>query len=222
MQEEKIELLKELIINSDYDYYAYKNSICYASNNSNENSWEYRLLHNCEWQVAFDYDKSVQSFDYDVDFLCIAKRKSNKANDSKDLVFWNNAYSENRGIIMMGDNIGGACPPDEGFWVDFGKIDSDVIRIDFLMTLYFAENKDISFSSLIKLRTRIIGDKKELMLGEESSNVFQYDYTSFPCDCSVVKLGCLIREKGGWRYKPTTEGFNINLKDVIKTYGFDV
>ena len=67
-------MLKELIINSDYDYYANKNLICYASNNSNDSSWEYKLFHNCEWQVAFEDDQSVQSFDFDVDFLCIAKR----------------------------------------------------------------------------------------------------------------------------------------------------
>lgn len=213
---------KELIVNADYEYYASKRPICYASNNSESSFCDYVMKSNCEWQVAFEYDDSNRPFDFDVDFLCIAKRDGCVPDDCEDVVFWNNISSANHGIQMMGDSIGDACPPNEIFWIDFNNINSSVVQIDFLITLFAAEEQGIDFSLINKLRMRIEGDKDDMLFEMRANVVFQYDLVMFPHKHTVVKLGSLMKEKCGWSYKPVVEGFEMNLIEVVRTYGFDV
>lgn len=216
---------KELITGTDYDFYADSRPIRYASNNSNGVSWGYRLSHNCEWQVVYEEDKNIESLGFNIDFWCIAKRSIGIPDDCNDIIFYNNACSKNQGIIL-GSAIGEDCFPGEVFFINFDKIDSDVNQIDFLITRYEGDQPkkhDIGLFRIKKLRVRMVGDKVDLLRHNgRYSSTFQYDYSKFPYENVVVKIGSLIRDELEWLYKPVVEGFNANLRDVIRTYGFNI
>lgn len=211
---------KKLIMNSDYDYYALKMPICFASNNSQTRFWDYTMLRNCVWQVAYGDDKT--EFSDFVDFMCVAVRKNNTPDEKNDFVFYNNLSSENKGITLRGDAIGCACPPDDEIFFDFEKVDQEVERIDILISLFEAENNKMDFSPITKMRVRIESDKDDLFYGQTSEHVFQYDYAEFPTDNTVVKIGSLYKEDFGWKYEPIIEELNRNIIETLRSYGFNV
>ena len=212
---------KRLIENSDYRWGTSETPIRYASNNSKSKTWDYVMKHNCEWQAVFEYAcDNKKASQFAVDVFCVALGDNRIPDINNDIVFYGNKTSENNGIQTMIDIIGGASYPDEVYWIDFTKIDNNIIRIEFLLCIYMAEEKGLDFTSLTKLRVRVEGDK-ESVFGHIPIDIFQYDIDEIPCTCSVIKIGSLLRDPYGWSYNTTVEGYNMGLVEVLEAYGFN-
>lgn len=161
------------------------------------------------WQPKkFDTD---QDFDLDASALCL--NKSGKANDGKDLVFYNNLKHPSGAISHSGDDrTGGGQGDNEIITVDLPKIPPNIERIAFVITIYEAETRKQNFGMVESARARVID-------ADTNTEIVRYDLSENYSTETAMVVGELHRDGPEWKFGAVGGGFAGGLKALADKYG---
>ena len=99
--------------------------------------------------------------------------------------------------------------------VDLSKVPADIEKIDFVVTIYDAENRKQNFGQVSNAFIRIVNE-------ENNEEVIRYDLgEDFSIETSII-VGEIYRHNGEWKFNAIGSGFNGGLAALGKNYGLDL
>lgn len=155
--------------------------------------------------AAFDLDTSV--------FLL---GDSGKVLTDSHFIFFNNKTSPDGAVVHQGDNTTGVgTGDDETINIDLDKVEPNVKRATFTVTIYDAENRRQNFGMVQNAFIRVLNrdggvELARFDLGED-----------FSLETAVV-FGEVYRHNDEWKFKAVGQGFAGGLGAMAKTYGVNV
>ena len=156
----------------------------------------------------FDTDQ-----DFDLDASCLCLNKDGKANDSKDLVYYNNLKHPSGAITHTGDDrVGGGEGDNEIIDVNLPKIPANIERMAFVITVYEAETRKQNFGMVESARARVIN-------ATTNQEILKYDLSeSYSLETAMI-VGEVYRHDGEWKFAAIGAGFAGGLDALTSKYG---
>jgi tellurium resistance protein TerD len=152
-----------------------------------------------------------QDFDLDASVLCL--NKDGKANDSKDLVYYNNLKHPSGAIVHSGDDrTGGDQGDNEIITIDLPKVPANIERMACIITIYESEARKQNFGMIESARARVIdaATNKEIAI---------YDLTEGYSLETAMIIGEIYRHDGEWKFGAIGAGFAGGLGALASKYG---
>lgn len=148
----------------------------------------------------FDLDSSV--------FMCGA---SGKVEKEKNFIFYNNMVGN--GIEHKGDNTtGGGEGDDETILIELDKIDADIQKLVFAVTIHKAEERDQNFGQVENSYIRIMDE-------ETGTELLNYELGEDYCSETALVVGEIYRHKGAWKFNAVGSGFEGGLRALCDSFG---
>lgn len=161
------------------------------------------------WQPKkFDTE---QDFDLDASILCL--NKNGKANDSKDLVYYNNLKHPSGAIVHSGDDrTGGGQGDNEIINVDLQNVPANIERMACIITIYESEVRKQNFGMVESAFARVID-------AATNQEIVRYDLSeSYSLETAMI-VGEIYRHDGEWKFGAIGAGFAGGLEALINKYG---
>lgn len=160
--------------------------------------------------------KNLCGEDVDLDSELLILDKDGKVRCSSDFLFYNNTCSNDRSVLLLGDNIGGANF-DDSMQIALSNLPDYVWKIVITASIYDAVTRRQSFEMVSDTNIRVIKtcngtDKYDMPIA-------QFNYLNELPDGDVVQLLELIRGDGGWVIEKTVVGFHGGLEALCNNYG---
>lgn len=128
-----------------------------------------------------------------------------------DVVFFN--HQETNGVKYGGDNrIGGGNGDDETMVVDLEKIDENINKIVFSITIFQAQEKYQNFGQIKNAYVRLLNAE------EDNEELVRYSLTEeFSTETAVFACE-LVRNKNGWDFVARGDGRMGDLNTLLMEY----
>lgn len=161
------------------------------------------------WQPKkFDTE---QDFDLDASVLCL--NKDGKANDSKDLVYYNNLKHPSGAIVHSGDDrTGGGQGDNEIITIDLSSVPANIERMACVITIYEAEKRKQNFGMIESARARVV----DAATGQE---MVRYDLSENYSVETAMIVGEIYRHDGEWKFGAIGAGFAGGIDALAAKYG---
>ena len=160
--------------------------------------------------VAFEWDLVPDSeVEIDLDASAIACDADGRVLTQSHYVFFNNLSSPCGGIRQLRDDD--ARPGDDLIRVSFPDLDTAVRQILFVLTIYDADTRYLSFDQVADVRVRLIGDGTDLLTRRPDRLL----------DGTAAVLCGLRRDGEGWVFHPVDEGFPSGMVGISRDHGLD-
>lgn len=133
--------------------------------------------------------------------------RNNAFTKDDDVVFYNNLVHWSGAIHHSGDDKTGNGGGDaERIKVDLDKLSKDIDHIKFIVTIYDAIKRELSFGDVQASYVRIVKDSDQLISRINLTRDFVSDF--------AVEFGELARTDSGWLFKDT--GIILPSPDLAK------
>lgn len=165
--------------------------------------------------LGWDTNAYDGGHDFDLDASVFLANAEGKVTIDSNFVFYNNKTAP--GVEHMGDNRTGAGDgDDEVINVDLSAVAPDVEKLDFVVTIYDAKNRNQNFGQVSNAYIRIV----DAVSGTE---FIRYDLgEDYSCEAAVV-VGQLYRHNGEWKFNAIGSGWqNGDLQSLCAHYGLNV
>lgn len=152
----------------------------------------------------------------DLDVSVFLLDKTEKTRMDEDFIFYNNLKSKDGEVEHMGDNRTGAGDgDDENIRIDLDALPYEIGRVVFVISIYEAELRRLSFKSVRNCFLRIVNEETgtELM----RFNLDQ-EFIDHPNATGVV-VGFLERSGPNWFFEGTGRMLDGGLKEIATEYG---
>ena len=167
-----------------------------------------------EIQVCLGWDILNQACDLDASAFMLGA--NDKVIGDDWFVFYGQPISPDGSIMHMGDSTDGASVgDDEVINVNLKKLNPNVQKIVFIVTINEALEKRLNFSMVSNAYVRVL-DKSN---GKELVKFMLTDY--FATVTSMV-VGEVYNKGGQWRFNPVGNGFAEDLAGLCGVYGVNV
>ena len=157
------------------------------------------------------WDVANNRADFDLDIAAFLLDSNNKFNSLENIIFFNNKQGE--GIYLEGDNRTGACEgDDERIFIDLEKINQNIQKIVFVVTIHNAQVKRQTFGMIENSYIRLVdvdSNEKELC----RFNLKEYGSTA-----TSVLFAELLREGTEWQFKAIGEGKIADLNGILALF----
>lgn len=163
--------------------------------------------------LGWDVNKYDGQKDFDLDAMVFLLDENGKCKQEKDFVFYGNKSTA--GVEHTGDNRTGAGEgDDEQIKIDLAAVEPTVAKIDFVINIHEAKERNQNFGQVSNAFIRIFNPltNEELIrfdLGEDYSTE------------GAVICGQLYRNAGEWKFNAIGSGFNDGLPALCANYGID-
>ncbi len=163
--------------------------------------------------LGWDVNKYDGQKDFDLDAMVFLLDENGKCKQEKDFIFYGNKTTT--GVEHTGDNRTGAGEgDDEQIKIDLASVDANVAKIDFVINIHEAKERNQNFGQVSNAFIRIFNPltNEELIrfdLGEDYSTE------------GAVICGQLYRNAGEWKFSAIGSGFNDGLPALCANYGID-
>lgn len=161
------------------------------------------------WQPKkFDTE---QDFDLDASALCL--NKNGKANDGKDLVYYNNLKHSSGAIVHSGDDrTGGGKGDNEIITIDLPNVPANIERMAFVITIYEAETRKQNFGMIESAFGRVVD-------AATNQELVRYDLSEGYSVETAMIIGEVYRHDGEWKFGAIGAGFAGGLDALASKYG---
>ena len=165
--------------------------------------------------VGLGWDPRQDAGDeFDLDASCFLLGENGKVRSQRDLVFYKQSSSVCGSVVHGGDNRDGVGDgDDEEFNVDLSTVPADVAKLVFVVTIYKAGERKQNFGMVESAFIRVV-DK---LSGEET---VRFNLTDDARSEKSVIFGELYRKEGAWKFRALGQGFDGELPDLAKHFGF--
>ena len=152
--------------------------------------------------------------DFDLDASCFLLGENGKVRSQRDLVFYKQKSSVCGSVVYGGDNRDGVGDgDDETFNVNLSTIPADVAKLVFVVTIYKASERKQNFGMVKSAFIRVVDQIK----GEET---VRFNLTDDARNEKAVIFGELYRKEGAWKFRALGQGFDGELPELAKSFGF--
>lgn len=155
--------------------------------------------------------------DLDASIFLLDKEGLTRSDD--DFIFYNNMTALEGAIEHTGDNRTGAGDgDDETVMIDLGKIPYDIMKVQFVVSVYDAASRGHSFQDVRNVFFRVVDQESNRELfryfldGELQSNERG----------TALKVGYLYRDGDSWMFCAEGELIEDGLNRLATTYGIIV
>ena len=152
---------------------------------------------------------------FDLDGSAFLQKNDGKVRADADFVFYNNLKSTDGSVTHQGDNTSGQGEgDDEKVLVDLTKVQADIEKISFCVTIHEAEPRKQNFGMVSKAYIRCLnadGDKE----------LARYDLSEDGSTETAMIFGELYRAGAEWKFKAIGQGFKGGLGPLARSFGVD-
>jgi len=154
--------------------------------------------------------------DFDLDasaFLCGA---NGKVRGDSDFIFYNNLRAPDGSVEHTGDNKTGAGEgDDESLKVDLGRIQGDVQKIVFAVTIHEAAQRRQNFGMVTNAFVRVVNQ-------DDNRELARYDLSEDASTETAMIFAEVYRAGNDWKFKAVGQGFKEGLGPLAKNLGVNV
>ncbi|WPS85706.1 TerD family protein (plasmid) [Brevibacillus halotolerans] len=164
--------------------------------------------------VGLGWDvNNMGSHDFDLDASVFLLGTSDKVENPRNFVFFNNLESPDGSVRHTGDNLTGEGDgDDESIKIQLSRISPDVQKIVFTVTIYEAKNRGQNFGQVENAFIRIADE----YTGHE---LIRYDLTeNFSMARSVI-VGELYRHEGEWKFNASGVSLDEEVDGLCRRFG---
>jgi tellurium resistance protein TerD len=167
-----------------------------------------KLLVGLAWKA-----RATDGVDFDLDASAILLDANGKALSEKHFVFYSNPVSPDGAVKTHGDNrTGSGDGDDETITIDLEKVDANVHRIQFQVTIHDAAARNQNFGQVSNTRVRFADEDT----GAESHSFDPAeDFSTETC----VVLAEIYRHDAGWKINAIGQGYASGLIGVLSQAG---
>ena len=157
------------------------------------------------------WDVANNGADFDLDIAAFLLDSNNKFNSLENIIFFNNKQGE--GIYLEGDNRTGAGEgDDERIFIDLEKINQNIQKIVFVVTIHNAQVKRQTFGMIENSYIRLVdvdSNEKELC---------RFNLKENGSTATSVLFAELLREGTEWQFKAIGEGKIADLNGILALF----
>ncbi len=166
--------------------------------------------------LGWDVNKYDGGADFDLDTAAFLLSDAGKVVSDKDFIFYNNTTHPSGAVTHMGDNLTGEGDgDDEQIKIELANVPSEVVKIDFTVTIHDAETRKQNFGQVSNSYIRVCNEET----GEE---LIRYDLgEDFSIETAVV-VAELYRNGSEWKFNAIGSGFQGGLAALCKNFGINI
>lgn len=155
-----------------------------------------------------------QAFDLDCSIFMLGE--NGRISLDENFIFFNNKKSPCGAVIHQGDNLTGEGDgDDEQVLVSLDKVNPDVQRLIFAVTIYEAESRRQNFGQVARAYMRIVNK-------DNNAEIARFDLSEDAAVETAMIFGELYRHNGEWKFKAVGQGFVGGLSALAKEYGVNI
>ena len=167
-----------------------------------------------EIQVCLGWDILNQACDLDASAFMLGA--NGKVIGDDWFVFYGQPTSPDGSIVHYGDSTDGAAVgDDEIINIDLKKLNPNVQKIVFIVTINEALEKRLNFSMVSNAYVRVV-DKSN------GSELVKFMLTDYFANVTSMVVGEVYNKGGQWRFNPVGNGFAEDLAGLCGVYGVNV
>jgi stress response protein SCP2 len=152
--------------------------------------------------------------DLEIDASAFLLTASNKVRDDHDMVFYNNARSQEGAVqLLEGAAAGGAGA--RVFWLDLTKMSALIERVAFAATLDEPTRRGRTFGNLSSFEV-LVRD------ADAGTELARFDLPLAGAREVALILGEVYRRGDEWKFRAVGQGFNGGLGPLATQYGIEV
>ena len=149
--------------------------------------------------------------DFDLDIAAFLLDANNKFNTVSNVIFFNN--KQGQGIALSGDNRTGAGDgDDETINIELDKIDLNIAKIVFVVTIHEAMVKRQTFGMINNSYVRLVD------LEQNGKEICRFNLKENGSTATSIIFAELIRTGAEWQFKAVGEGKIADLNGVLALY----
>ena len=157
------------------------------------------------------WDISNNGSDFDLDIAAFLLDANNKFNTVSNVIFFNN--KQGQGIALAGDNRTGAGDgDDETINIELDKIDLNIAKIVFVVTIHEAMAKRQTFGMINNSYVRLVD------LEQNGKEICRFNLKENGSTATSIIFAELIRTGAEWQFKAVGEGKIADLNGVLALY----
>lgn len=163
-------------------------------------------LKNIRVAAGWDVNKKrhLGDCDYDLDLCAYLINKNNRC---KDIVYY--AKKKHEGIQLDGDNLTGAGDgDDENIYTNLNKLSNDITSVVFAVVIYQAKSKKQCLGDVKNAYVRLVNE-------DNGYEVCRYNLSENGGDHSAVIAAKLYKNGGEWKFQPTEEYHDGDIKSLV-------
>lgn len=161
-------------------------------------------------------ERSTNGADFDLDASVLLLNSSGKVRHELDFIFYNNLETPNGSVIHTGDNLtGDGDGDDEAIRIALSKVDEDVTRMVFVVTIHDAEARGQNFGQVRNASIRVVNEA-------DNAEITNYDLSEDACSETAMIFAELYRHAGEWKFKAVGQGYAGGLKAVATDFGIQI
>ncbi|WP_297992804.1 TerD family protein [uncultured Clostridium sp.] len=157
------------------------------------------------------WDISNNGSDFDLDIAAFLLDANNKFNTVSNVIFFNN--KQGQGIALSDDNRTGAGDgDDETINIELDKIDLNIAKIVFVVTIHEAMAKRQTFGMINNSYVRLVD------LEQNGKEICRFNLKENGSTATSIIFAELIRTGAEWQFKAVGEGKIADLNGVLALY----
>ena len=164
--------------------------------------------------LGWDLGPNGQGYDLDVDAFMLGA--NGKVIGDDWFVFYNQPESPDNSVRLLCDSTNGAgAGDDEIVQVQLSKVNPQVQKIVFIVSINEAKEYGYNFSNVANAYVRITDVKK-------NNEIARFQLTDYYSNVNSMVIGEVYRHNGEWKFNPVGDGVSADLMDLCVRYGVNV
>lgn len=159
-----------------------------------------------EFIVSIKWQNPIDN-SYEIDSSVILLSERGKMEEESDFIFYNNKTSSNNEVNLKENPY---LNYQKSFDIDTSKINKDISKIMFLLTIEDGDKLDKRFGNVKDIEVDILNKNLEIKLS--------YKIEGMTKETAIILLE-LYKRNDEWRLQGVGNGFNSGLEAIIKEYG---
>jgi len=170
-----------------------------------------------EIQIGVGWDlKAFESHPLDLDASLFLLDKNDETREDSDFVFYNNLTAADGAVKHLGDSRTGAGEgDDESIMINLDALPFDVVRIQFVLSIYNMDYMDHDFSMVKNVYFRIVNSRLE-------TEVFRYELDDELTEHEGLIIGELDRIGAEWIFRAVGETVKGGLGKIAQDHAIMV
>lgn len=130
-------------------------------------------------------------------------------------VFYGSTTSPDGSVIHSGDSNGAGEGDDEVININLQRINPQVEKIVFVVTINEALERNLNFSMVANAYIRILD-------AGTNQEIARFDLTNYYSNVTSMMVGELYKRNGEWKFNPIGDGISADLMGLCQRYGVNV
>lgn len=162
--------------------------------------------------LGWDTKSGDTGVDFDLDASCFMLGENNKIISDNHFIFYNNTKSPNGSVEHTGDNRTGLGDgDDEQIKVDLSKVEDNVKKIIFAVTIHDAETRKQNFGQVQNSYVRLLNE-------ETGQEIARFDLGEDYSTETAMLMAEIYKHNNEWKMTALGSGYTGGLAAMLSVY----